>query len=392
MTGTIIKVQPTILHWVKETANDHLDEKWTAKIDKWLTNESKPTIRQVKDLSKKTRIPFGYFFLNSVPKEELPLLKFRTINNLEIERPSRDLIATIHNMELKQGWLSDERKQNGYPASIFSHGFKRVPGHDDLSDNQVAASITAVLDLKLGWNVGLKNRAAFNLLRTKLNQVGVIVMYSGTVAGNTSRPISQDEFRAFALDDEYAPFIFVNSNDSYNAMLFSLVHEAVHIWFGTSELYNDNFKNQDRYLSPKTEQDINHISEAIIFPESLIKDEWGKIGDTSKVDKIVAVAKRFNASPLSAGLRALHLRLITQRTVDRLKERLDSEYQKSKAEQNGGGNFYMTKAAQTDASFAREVERSVNGRNLGYDKAFELLGVSNSTVFDKLLSKIKEKG
>lgn len=396
MATTRIDVKPAVLHWVQEASNGTLNEAWTNKIDKWLKNESKPTLNQLKDLSKKAQIPFGYFFLDNTPKEDLPLLKFRTINNIEIDRPSRNLVDTIHSMELKQSWLSEERQKNGYPSSFFSHGFKYVANYRSLSDEQIAFNIMKSLDLKLGWNVGLKNREAFNLLRMKLDQVGVIVMYSGIVGSNTHRPLDQAEFRAFAIDDSFAPFIFVNSNDSYNAMLFSLVHELTHIWFGTSELYNDDYQAHRQFLNPQTEKYINRISEVIIFPEPLFTTEWQKDNEGTEVDQIIAVAKRFNASPLSAAIRSLHLKLITQETVDQLKNELDREYQRNKeyqrAKGSGGGDYYTTKAAQTDSTFAREVEWSVNSGTLGYNTAFELMGVSNSPAFEKLLGKIKEKG
>lgn len=395
MATTRIDVKPAVLHWVQEVSTGTLNEAWASKIDKWLKNESKPTLNQLKDLSKKAQIPFGYFFLDNTPKENLPLLKFRTIDNVGIERPSRNLVDTIHNMELKQSWISEERQKNGYPASFFSHGFKHVANYRSLSDEQIASNIMNSLNLKLGWNVGLKNRNAFNLLRMKLDQVGVIVMYSGIVGSNTHRPLAQAEFRAFAIDDPFAPFIFVNSNDSYNAMLFSLVHELTHIWFGTSELYNDDYQAHRQFLNPETEKDVNRISEVIIFPETLFTTEWQKDNEGTEVDQIIAVAKRFNASPLSAAIRALHLRLITQETVDQLKDELDREYQRHKEYQKAkgsSGDYYTTKAAQTDSTFAQEVEWSVNSGNLGYNTAFELMGVSNSSAFEKLLGKIKEKG
>ena len=45
-------------------------------------------------------------------------------------------------------------------------------------------------------------------------------MMSGIVGNNTHRPLNIDEFRAFSVIDEYAPLIFINSNDSINGKLF----------------------------------------------------------------------------------------------------------------------------------------------------------------------------
>jgi len=390
---TRIDVKPEILQWVQNNTGTVLNDSWIEKINKWLNSDSKPTVNQLKELSRKAQIPFGYFFLDNVPAEDLPLLKFRTVNNVDIDKPSRNLIDTIHNMEIKQSWVSDYRKQNDYPTSIFSHGYKLIDDLNRKNEEQIAADIMNSLDLKLGWNTALKSRKGFNLLRSRLDQVGVVVMYSGIVDNNTHRILSQSEFRAFAMDDKYAPLIFINSNDSYNAMLFSLVHELTHIWYGTSELYNDDFKNSYQVLNPRSEQDINHISENIIFPKNLFLDEW-KNQETTGTERIKYVAKYFDASPLSAGIRACRLKLISQDDVEKLKVELNHEYQRNREHQKaiGGGNYYATKAAQTDFAFAMEVERSVNSGNLGFNNAFELLGVKNSTAFDKLLNTIKEKG
>jgi len=393
MVTARIDVKPEILQWVQNNTGTVLNDTWIEKINKWLNNDGKPTVNQLKELSRKAQIPFGYFFLDNVPNEDLPLLKFRTVNNVDIDRPSRNLIDVIHSMEIKQNWVSDYRKQNDYPTSIFSNGYKLIENLDCMNEEQIAEKIMNSLDLKLGWNTELKNRKSFNLLRSKLDQVGVVVMYSGIVGSNTHRALSQSEFRAFALDDKYAPLIFINSNDSYNAMLFSLVHELIHIWYGTSELYNDDFKNNYQVLNPKSEQDINHISESIIFPKNLFLDRW-KRQEVTGIDRIKSVAKYFDASPLSTGIRAHRLRLISQDDVKRLKTELNQEYQRNKRHQKeiGGGNYYATKAAQIDSAFAMEVERGVNSGNLGFNSAFELLGVKNSTAFDRLLNTIREKG
>ncbi|MGX4759036.1 hypothetical protein [Limosilactobacillus fermentum] len=65
MATTRIDVKPAVLHWVQEASNGTLNEAWTNKIYKWIKNESKPTLNQLKDLSKKAQIPFGYFFLDN---------------------------------------------------------------------------------------------------------------------------------------------------------------------------------------------------------------------------------------------------------------------------------------------------------------------------------------
>lgn len=64
-------------------------------------------------------------------------------------------------------------------------------------------------------------------------------MMNGVVGKNTHRALDINEFRAFTMVDEWAPLVFINAADSNGARLFSLLHEAAHIWLGVDDLYND---------------------------------------------------------------------------------------------------------------------------------------------------------
>lgn len=41
------------------------------KLDKWINGQDSPTIKQLEKISKKFKIPFGYFFLEKIPQEEI---------------------------------------------------------------------------------------------------------------------------------------------------------------------------------------------------------------------------------------------------------------------------------------------------------------------------------
>ena len=66
-------------------------------------------------------------------------------------------------------------------------------------------------------------------------------MMNGVVGNNTHRKLSVNEFRAFTLIDEYAPLIFINTADSKNGKLFSILHEFVHVLLGKNSFYNDEY-------------------------------------------------------------------------------------------------------------------------------------------------------
>ena len=111
-------------------------------------------------------------------------------------------------------------------------------GNDDFK--HIAGTIRNNLDLSDIWYESCTNRnAACNYVRSRLEECGIVVMLNGVVGKNTHRTLSVDEFRAFAMVDEWAPLIFINGADSQGARLFSLFHEIAHIWLGENDLYND---------------------------------------------------------------------------------------------------------------------------------------------------------
>ena len=76
-------------------------------------------------------------------------------------------------------------------------------------------------------------------------------MMSGIVGNNTHRPLDVEEFRALSVIDAYAPLIFINSNDSINGRLFSLLHEFSHICIGENSLFNDRYSTEKRLTKLK---------------------------------------------------------------------------------------------------------------------------------------------
>ena len=50
---------------------------------------------------------------------------------------------------------------------------------------------------------------AFNKVRKLLEDCGIVVMMNGIVGKNTHRVLDVNEFRAFAMVNEWAPLIFI---------------------------------------------------------------------------------------------------------------------------------------------------------------------------------------
>ena len=115
-----VNIQPEILTWVlDQIQKEKLGEKLLSNVSQWLNGSKAPTFSQIEDLSRRTEIPLGYFFLEKPPVEELKLLEFRTVDSIELTNPSRNLIDTIYEMEQVQDWMKNYRRDLGYEKLSF---------------------------------------------------------------------------------------------------------------------------------------------------------------------------------------------------------------------------------------------------------------------------------
>lgn len=379
------EINKNILEWVLKTSEDTLNEKFVNNLKKWILSESKPTINQIHEISRASKVPFGYFFLNEPPKIDLPLLNFRTINNDDVDDPSKELLDTIYEMQTKVSWLRDYRIEQGFNKVAFVGMESKF---EDSSIETKSVEILEYFDLPKDWNINQKD--TFKYLREKITDYGITVNINSTVR-NTRRHLNQNEFRAFLIVDEYAPLIFINSKDSFSARLFSLVHELVHLWYGKPELFNFNFQDNPQYNNAVSEREINLIVENIIFPKEKFLKIWNEVTEKNITDRIHKMAGIFGISTMATAIRAKNLNLVSQKIVNEIKEESENKYleiQEKNRNGNGGPDFYTTLAYKVDNNFARDVIRSANSGETSYTKAFDLLNVKGTAGFNKLSDKI----
>ena len=342
------------------------------------------TVSELNKLSKELRIPFGYFFLGEPPDEDIQLLKYRTVDNEEQAKPSRELIDTIKYMEKRQSFMRDALIEDGF----LPHEFV---GSAAIKDNpeDLAVKITQELKLKKDWNKN--NPAAFNVLREAASNLGILVMQNGVVGNNNHRVLNVAEFRAFVLIDEYVPLIFLNARDSANAKVFSLCHELVHIWLGVDELYNDNFTANQIFNNGQLESFCNEVAAEMLLPLSSIQSTLDPQHDI--YTNIKHISKVFNVSELVVCIRLKAKKIINGKVFNEVYANLLTEMReqllvKQLQEKKSGGDYYATGGSRLDARFAATVSRKAREGRILYTEAYELVGAKGKT-YDNLIKYVE---
>ncbi len=383
-----VAVKPELIRWAidrSRIARDDLRRKFP-KLDDWLRGEAQPTLKQLEDFAKKTLTPLGYLFLDKPPDESLPIPDFRTRGDVPIDRPSPDLIETIHAMQRRQAWMREFVIEEGQDQLEFVASAKQ--GQNIVS---LAARIRETLGLSPDWAELLGTwEDALRTLRNSAERVGIMITSSGMVGLNTHRSLDPQEFRGFVLCDEYAPLIFVNGNDSKSAQMFTLAHELVHLWVGRGGLFN---LIQTMPHDDATEQFCNQTAAEFLVPEHKLRGRWSEVKNTSNPFK--TIASWYKVSPLAAARRALDLGLIGRTRFFDFYEQDQREFQQRKAEQKtkekkGGPNFYVVQDNRLGRRFAYAVVRAVREGRLLHREAYTLTDLKGDT-FNKYANRLVQR-
>lgn len=381
MSTVNIDIKPNIINWaLKQIDKEQLGEKMLQNISKWINGDKKPTFNQVQELSKKTHIPFGYFFLAEPPVEDIKLIEYRTVDSRELASPSRDLIDTIYEMENVQDWMRNYRKEEGfYELQIVGC----LKNENDV--RTIVEKIRTDIGLSENWFFSCKDkRYAFNYIRGLLEQAGIVVMVNGIVATNTHRPLNVKEFRAFEMLDKWAPLIFINNRDSNGAKVFSIFHEMAHIWLGEDDLYNDSFSYGQSVKS--IEVICNAVAGELIVPTEIFLQKWNEDKNNDIEDKISDLSELFKCSRVVIARKALDNQLINRAKYGSIVEHFAEHSKDIENNRVAGGDFYNTVKNRLDGNFATALYNSVSSGNTTYTEAYRLTH-TNKKTFDEVMSK-----
>lgn len=381
-TNYRIKVSEEIYLWAIKESQKEIEEiknKFN-KIEDWISQSDSPTFRQLENLANFLKVPLGYLFFDKPPKANIIESEFRTIGN-KVPQISKNLKDTLYSMGRKKDWLSEYRRKNGW-KKLISENYNNLDNRDIITISQLAKEY---IGLNEYWYKEFSDtRLAFNYFRRMLENKGIIVMQNGIVGANTRRNLDVKEFRGFLLYDDFAPLIFINSKDSLNGKIFTLIHEYIHFLFQEDDIFIDEYlKNETN-----NEEIINKITAEFLIPTSHIDGVLDDFKD--KIEQIEEFSKRFHVSKLAVAIKLKDMGKIEQDIVYRIKELMESHLIDNDFE-SSGGNFYNNSRSRYSDSFAKSVVQGAESGDISYTYAFELFDGS-AKIYDYFKEDIIEYG
>lgn len=311
-------------------------------------------------------IPFAYLFLNELPRTEEILPDFRR-NATEF---SQNLESCIASSKKKQEWFRNYLIRNGHNKFLVNQ--------NPTLDGEIIQTIKEITQFDSAKHRPKGQR--FNFLRDNVEQYNIIVQQSGISQNNTRKAISFNECRGYAIYDEYAPLVFINSKDtSENGKIFTLLHELAHIVLKHSGVSSYDFDSQEEYR-------CNNIAGEILMPSKIFQSMWNR--QNSIQANIQNLQSSFKlASPLALATKALLLKLINGETYQGFKN-TELERPANTKSSKRWGNYYTNIIVSNSENFTKSVIiDTLNGYET-YKEALNLLNIKLDK-FDKLAKKVK---
>ncbi len=368
-----------VFKWARESAKmteEIAASKVAVPVDKlreWEAGESFPTIRQAQNLAKAYKRPFALFFLPDIPNDFQPLQDFRKVGSKELSTSS---IFIIREIQQKQAWISEVNVDNNEDTVPFVGKFS-------LNDNPivVARDILSIFNINpVACNV---NNPILEWI-DKAESNGIFISRTSFI--HSRLKLDSNEIQGFVIADNYAPFVFINSDDWNAPQLFTLVHELAHIWIAETGISNDlepSIKKAEDY-NP-IELFCNEVAANALMPKEFIENLDQKAFSNAK--EVFKNAKTIGVSSFALLVRALNLNVISLNSYKKLKVDADFEFNeflkretKKKARQkekkkSGGPNYFLLQLNRNSRLFTQTVLDAFRGGYIEPTHASNLLNV-----------------
>ena len=376
-----VDVIPQVLSWLRTSAGWEIEEVakrlgTTAEVVKDLeSGKRSPTMRQLRVLSEIYKRPIASFFL-SKPKQELPMPKdYRFLPNKTNVFDRKTILAIRRTRSLQN--LSKELSLN------INYATKTEIKSAKLTDNPelIASEYREMLNLDIEKQ--RKFRDAYKMLghlRDVLEDLNILVFHF-------SMPI--EDARGFALADETPNIIVINSKDSIEARLFTLMHEFGHIILGETVI---DFPEESLQARNNIEAWCNAFSSAFLLPKEVSMDLFTKNKyKLTETDTLNALSKKYKVSKAVLLVKMVSLNYISRQEFESVLARYapkETKVEKKEMQVIGMASDQRC-LSEVGNKFVSLVANNFDKDFITYNDALSFLSIK-SRNFDKVLARARK--
>ncbi len=370
-----IEVESGVFSWLRERCGWSVDEvakrlrtspEIVAAIE---TGERNPTLRQLKELSKAYKVPLASFLLTE-PIPEPPLPKdYRMLPDREDVFDKKTILAIRKARSLQE--VGDELSNN--------IGYSTVPtvSKTDLGDDPEKLAERYRKDFRLTEKRQKKFKNSYEFfrhLRDKLEDMNILVF-------QLSMPV--EDARGFALTDKFPNIIVINTKDSIEARLFSLMHEFGHVLLGKTAIDIPDVRISVRN---DVEQWCNTFSSRFLLPKKFaekIFDEYRE--NLTNTSTLNSLSSRYKVSKAMLLFNMYKMSFISkgefEETLDRYKPSEEKERKRM-----GGIPQDRKCINEMGNKYVSIVANNYENNHITYSDALKHLSIKSKN-FEKVLTK-----
>src|SRR5215468_5016980 len=394
------KVNHEILSWARETAGlsrgeavqklgipERLGLSAVDRLTAIETGAEEPSRALLVKMTHQYRRPLITFYMSAPPRKGDRGEDFRNL-------PDRDISTEV----LVDALVRDIRARQSTVRAVLVDDEEAKPlsfiGSMKLSDGvgAVLASIRQVIRIELSeFRAQASPESAFALLRSRVEAAGIFVLLMGNL-GSHHTAIDVEVFRGFALADNVAPFVVLNDQDAPSAWSFTLIHELVHLWLGTTGV-------SGAFIDTKIEKFCNDVAGSFLLPANELP--FVGVDLTTAVEtaaqRIGEFAEERNVSRSMVAYSLLRAGLLSDKTWRTLTGQFKSQWLRSRdakrerRKERAGPSYYVVRRHRLGPALLHFVSRSMSEGALSPTKAGQVLGVKPRSV-TPLLSIVGRSG
>ena len=390
----IVKIKPEVLKWIIDTSgweNEELAKKLNVSSDtleNWKKNNVGIKIKKLEKLSDFVKRPLAIFFLPSPPTEsELP--DYRKLPKDDAVKLTPSTLLSIRNARYLQSVAQELLKLQGIdPKPKINQKITLKNSPEAISKTERKKLGFESKDVLLSDEAKKSIRDFYNVLRRQIESLNIFVFQS-------SMPIQ--EVRGLTLSNKYPRVIVINSKDSHQARIFSLLHEYGHILLRKDGMCIPGavFEQSDLDDTQRIESWCNRFAASVLMPKSQFLKELIKLEQKEKDLKniITSLARKFRASNQSTAIRlkTLAKKDIPSYEFQKIYDEFEDEakLQHSKKKSKGGGPGPTTLCiSRKGQKFVSLVIDSKQSKNINNSDVIDYLNL-NLKYLEKLQEMVK---
>ena len=378
-----MSVEPRVLKWLRESSGWTVEEagkklKTNPKaVTAMESGETAPTLGQLKILSSSFKRPLASFFLPE-PKKERPLPRdYRFLPGKKEGMFDKKTILAIRRSRVLQGIGAELSTNIGNETRPNLTNVDMTHDPDD-----IASRYRKLFGLTWEKQTGFRDAyKLFNHLRGVLEGMRILVF-------KFSMPV--EDARGFALVDEAPAVIVVNSRDSIEARLFTLMHEFGHVLLGETVI---DIPEASSAINDGAERWCNAFASSFLLPaqesRDLFNEDPRRLTETETLD---ALSKKCKVSKAALLLKMSHLGHISKSQHESVLARYRPAVKETKGAKSERKKISMSSdqrcLSEVGNRFVSLVADNFDRKLITYTDAIDYLSIKSGS-FDKILSKAK---